>query len=213
MVSCVGGTPVSHQRACRCLRGRGSDTSYDRALAPDAAPPPPDVPVSPLPSSSRDTTWLSAVLIVAAIAGAFGSALRTPFQYDDLSTVVENVSIRDLSAIGTVLSPVADVSPTAGRPVLNVSFAVDYAIAGLDVLAYHATNGALHVLCALLLYAVVRSTLRLPAAASLGRHRDVIAVLVAAIWAVHPLQSGAVTYISGRSDVLVGLWFMATLYA
>ena len=213
MISCAGGTPASRNRSCRCLRCRSSGTSYDRVLAPDAAPPPPDVPVSPLPSSPRYTTWLSAVVIVAAIIAAFGSALRTPFQYDDLSSVVENVTIRDLSALRTVLSPVADVSPTAGRPVLNVSFAVDYAIAGLDVLAYHATNVALHVLCALLLYAVVRSTLRLPAAASLGRHRDIIAVMVAAIWAVHPLQSGAVTYISGRSDVLVGLWFMATLYA
>lgn len=181
------------------------------AAGPGANPS--DVPVLPVPSSSRYTTWLSAALITAVILGAFASGLRTPFQYDDLSTVVENVTIRDLSAIRTVLNPVADVSPTAGRPVLNISFAVDYAVAGLNVVEYHSTNIALHVLCALLLCAVVRATLHAPVTGKLADRANVIAVTVAAIWAVHPLQSGAVTYISGRSDVLVGMWFVATLYA
>ena len=171
------------------------------------------MPVSAVPSLSRHTTWLTAAFITAAILAAFASGLRTPFQYDDLSTVVENVTIRDLSALKAVLTPVADVSPTAGRPVLNVSFAIDYALWGLNVVGYHSTNIALHVACALLLFAVVRATLRASAAVAFADQADAIAATVAVIWAVHPLQSGAVTYISGRSEVLMGVWFMATLYA
>jgi protein O-mannosyl-transferase len=53
-------------------------------------------------------------------------------------------------------------SSFTGRPVVNLSFAVNYAIGGLSVRGYHVWNMALHVCCALLLFGVVRRTLELP---------------------------------------------------
>ena len=163
-------------------------------------------------SSSNYTAWLGAVVIAVAVVAAYAPGLSTPFQYDDLSTVVENQSIRKLSAIGAVLSPPANTMPTSGRPLLNLSFAIDYAITGLNVVGYHATNLVLHLACALLLFAIVRTTARLPHV-GLGDDADVIAAATAAIWAVHPLQTGTVTYISGRSESLMALWYLASLYA
>lgn len=162
--------------------------------------------------SSRYTTWVNAIVVALAVVIAFAPGLSTPFQYDDLSTVVENGSIRKISAIGTVLSPPANMMPTSGRPMLNLSFAVDYAFTGLNVVGYHVTNLALHLICALLLFLVVRTTARLPWLGLVG-HADAIAAATTAIWALHPLQTGTVTYISGRSESLMGLWYLASLYA
>jgi protein O-mannosyl-transferase len=155
---------------------------------------------------------VSAIVIALAVVMAYAPGLSTPFQYDDLSTVVENQSIRRLSALGAVLSPPANMMPTSGRPALNLSFAIDYAFTGLNVVGYHATNLALHLVCALLLFVVIRTTAQLPQL-GLAAHANVIAAATTAIWAVHPLQTGTVTYISGRSESLMALWYLASLYA
>jgi tetratricopeptide (TPR) repeat protein len=174
---------------------------------------------------SRYAAWLIAAAGAVAIIVAFAPGLRTPFHYDDLSSVVENGSIRRLSAIGQVLSPPADGAPTAGRPVLNLTFAIDYALNGLDVVGYHVTNLSLHLICALLLFGLVRTTVRscceppadpaarLEAKAHPTSLAAVVAAAAAAIWAVHPLQTGTVTYISGRSESLMAVCYLATLLA
>jgi tetratricopeptide (TPR) repeat protein len=125
---------------------------------------------------------------------------------------VENDSIKHLSDLHLVLSPPPNVTPTSGRPVLNLSFAIDYALTGLNASGYHATNVALHLVAALLLFGIVRWTVRLPAV-GLESPADFIAIATAAIWAVHPIQIGAVTYISGRSDVLMAVCYFAVLAA
>jgi protein O-mannosyl-transferase len=165
-----------------------------------------------MPTSPRVAIWLSAAVIAIAVLAAYAPGLHTPFHYDDLSTVVENESIRDLSALGRVLSPPANVTPTSARPLLNLSFAVDYATGALNVAGYHATNIAIHLVVALLLFAIVRATATWPAA-GFGDRADIVAAATAAIWAVHPLQTGAVTYVSGRSESLMAVWYLATLLA
>ena len=152
-----------------------------------------------MPFTSKSIAWFSVASIALAVVAAFSTGLRTPFQYDDLSTIVENDSIKRLSDVHLALSPPPNATPTSGRPLLNLSFAVDYAMTGLNVTGYHVTNVALHLVAALLLFAIVRHTLRLPAL-GLASHADLMATATAAIWAVHPIQIGAVTYISGRSE-------------
>ena len=62
-----------------------------------------------------------------------------------------------------------------GRPLLNLSLAVNYAISGLDVWSYHATNLAIHILAALLLFGILRRTFLLPATGqSLGSRRHLL---------------------------------------
>src|SRR6185295_8376582 len=100
---------------------------------------------SVVPFSFRSSAWFSGAIIALAVIAAYSTGLRTPFQYDDLSTIVENDSIRRLSDLHLALSPPANATPTSGRPLLNLSFAIDYAITGLNVIGYHATNIALHL--------------------------------------------------------------------
>ena len=105
--------------------------------------------------------WRAALILVAIVA-VYANSLRGPFVLDDQASVVQNAEIRDLGRLDRVLTPLPD-SPVAGRPLVNLSFAIDYAIGGLEVTSYHVANLAWHVACAWLLFGIVRRTMELPA--------------------------------------------------
>ena len=76
--------------------------------------------------------------------------------------MVLNPTIRHLWPIGPVLMPPMSASTVAGRPLLNLSFALNYAFGGLEERGYHITNLAIHILAGLALFGIVRRTLLLP---------------------------------------------------
>lgn len=165
----------------------------------------------------RSVRWVG-LAIVLLILLAYGNTFSGEIVLDDEMSVVENFSIRRLSDLGTVLSPPAD-STVGGRPIANLSFAFNYAIGGLQVHSYHLGNLILHGLAALLLFGVVRRTLMgRPEVLQTLRLRTsddaaVLAGAVAAMWAVHPVLTSAVTYIAQRTEVLMGTFYLLTLYA
>lgn len=96
---------------------------------------------------------------------------------------------------------------------LNLSYAVNYALGGTAVQGYHLLNLAIHVLAGLTLYGLVRRTLLRPVLnARFGRASMPLALAVAGIWMLHPLQTEAVTYVSERAESLMGLFYLLTLY-
>jgi hypothetical protein len=100
----------------------------------------------------------------------YSNSLSGPFVYDDQLSIVENRYIRQLSSPSRLFFPEREL-PVAGRPLVNVSFAINYAIGGLEVRGYHVWNVAIHILCALLLFGVVRRTLDLPRLRSVSPER------------------------------------------
>ncbi len=155
---------------------------------------------------------MRAIAIAAAIALTYLNGLSGPFVLDDQASIVENESIRG-SALQSVLAPPAN-SPVAGRPVVNVSFAINYAIGGLSVRGYHLWNIAMHIACALLTFGIVRRTLELPSLrARLGPHSIDLAFAVALVWAVHPLNSEVVDYLTQRTESMMGVFLLLTMYA
>ncbi len=162
------------------------------------------------PSPSVRPAILPGVLLVVAVVAAYANSLGAPFLFDDAGAVTENTTIRRLWS-AAVFFPPADGSTTTGRPLVNVSFALDYALHGLSAPGFRATNLALHAASALLLFGFLRRVIR-----SLGRPApapDGVAVLAAAVWALHPLQTESVVCIAQRTEVLCGFFFLATLYA
>ena len=124
--------------------------------------------------------------------------LSAPFTFDDDHAIVLNEQIRHIS---TSLSPTERGSPLAGRPLVSLSFAVNYALGGLDVRGYRLVNVGIHVICALLLFGIAR------------RHLETsVAFAIALIWMVHPLVSEPVDYVSQRTELMMGAFFLATLY-
>jgi Flp pilus assembly protein TadD len=141
----------------------------------------------------------SVALIVAAVVIAYANSLNGPFILDDYAAIVGNTSIHDLWN-PAVLTPAPEL-PVSGRPVANVSFAVSYAIGGLSETGYHAANIAIHLACALLLFGLLHRTL------------NAVALVAALIWAIHPLNTEAVDYMTQRTELLLGLFYLLTMYA
>lgn len=168
--------------------------------------------------SSGPNKWLAALLLAIAIGIVYGRALDIPFVFDDNESVTTNTSIRSLwPLIGTdenrgPLNPVRDL-PTTARPVVNYSFALSYCFSGLEPPGYHLVSIVMHFCNAMLLMAVVRRTLQLPYFG--GRFADVagwLAFAVALLWAVHPLLTDAVVYITQRTELMMAWFYLATLY-
>ena len=152
------------------------------------------------------------VLIIAAGAAAYSNTFAVPFVFDDIDAIVHNESIREMWQLHRVLSPGPDAT-VSGRPVANLSLAVNYALGGLNVRGYHVFNLTIHVLAALVLFGIVRRTLGGEALRErLGEAATPLALVVALIWLVHPLQTESVTYVIQRVESLMGLFYLLTLY-
>jgi tetratricopeptide (TPR) repeat protein len=151
----------------------------------------------------------AAILLAGGVA--YANSLAGPFIFDDRLAIVESPNIRRWSPLSTVLFPARE-SPVAGRPLVNLSFAVDYAIGGLDVRVYHLTNITIHLLCALVLFGIVRRTLESGRIAPAFRPADV-ACAAALVWTVHPLNSETVDYLTQRTESMMALFYLLTLYA
>ncbi|HVU32920.1 MAG TPA: tetratricopeptide repeat protein [Opitutaceae bacterium] len=185
-------------------------------------------------SPSRWVTVACAGGLVLATVAAYHGSFRVPFLFDDTFAIVDNRSIRHLADVKDVLFPAAGYGITvSGRPILNLSLALCYAISGTQVWSYHAFNLLIHSLGGLTLFGLVRRTLAFWNVRSGGRSepaprpgrgapvRDsfaptnettLLAAAVALLWLLHPLQTEAVTYIIQRTESLMGLFFLLTFY-
>ena len=151
-------------------------------------------------------------MIALAALVAYHNSFTAPFLMDDLPSVDDNLTIRHLWPIWKALSP-SPASFVGGRPIVNLSLAVNYALGGTSVWGYHAFNLAVHLLAGLTLYGIVRRTLVRPGfREQFGAATEWAALTVAVIWTVHPLQTEAVTYVSQRCESLMGLFYLLTLY-
>ncbi len=173
--------------------------------------------LTPAPPTYRALRpWLPAAVIVLATVAAYANSFRGAFVYDDLGSIVHNPHVRSLTPLREAIS--LDLWGTGAtvdaRPVLAISFAVNYAIGQLDPLGYHLANLAIHVCAAVLLLGILR---RVFAAARAEERTGVgsgtLAFVCALLWAVHPLQTSAVTYVVQRAESLAGLLYLLAAYA
>ena len=164
---------------------------------------------------------LVGVLVLAGVA-AYHNSFGGVFVFDDHRHIVSNESIRHLS-------PVWEHLVGRRRPVARLSLAVNYACGELRVWGYHAFNLAVHLLAGLALFGVVRRTVIARAESQHG-HASVampprvpqplcpssaapwLALAVALVWIVHPLNSQAVTYTIQRCESLMGLFYLLAIY-
>ena len=170
------------------------------------------------PEERRAGWSLTAAVILALSVGlAWANSFGNGFVFDDAGSIVGNPTIRRLWPPGPVLSPPSDMGWTVGgRPLVNLSLAVNYAISGTRVWSYHLGNVTIHFAAALLLYGIVRRTWARGRFAGGPGRREVrpepAALAIAAVWALHPLQTAAVTYLVQRAESLMGLCALLTLY-
>ncbi|MBI5381197.1 MAG: tetratricopeptide repeat protein [Opitutae bacterium] len=162
--------------------------------------------------AQRHRTLLASVTLALAAAAAYVNSFAVPALLDDRITILDNPTLRQLWPLGPVLFPPGEVF-SAGRPLLNLSFALNYAAHGEAVGGYHLVNLLLHLGAGLALFGIMRRLLALPIwKERLSAGGTWLAWGVALLWLLHPLQTAAVTYISQRAEVLMGLCYLLTIY-
>jgi len=180
--------------------GRRGRASAERSGAPEAKPGP------ALAAARRSLDGLdAAVALVLALAtlAAYANALDAGFVYDDVGSIVENPHVHWRELGLRELAAAATSSPTR-RFVANASFGLDHWLFGLDARAYHATNVAIHIACSAFVYLLLR---RLVA----GEGARIACAVAAAVFALHPIETQAVTYVVQRMASLAALFCVASL--
>jgi protein O-mannosyl-transferase len=185
----------------RRSKSSGKRPSHGHAISPSRNP---DAGFSRLPG-------YAALLILVAVL-AYSNSFNNPFVFDDMSSIVTNTNIRELSSAAALSGPVQ--SAIAGRPLVSFSLAINYALGALNPWGYHVWNLAVHILAGLLLFGIVRRTLSLARIPARLRERAAgISLAVAVVWVVHPLNSEIVNYVTQRTEAMMGLFYFLTLYA
>lgn len=145
-----------------------------------------------------------APLVIALLALlAYANSFRVPFMFDDLSVLVRNPDVRTVFPL--ILS---------SRWLVDLTFKLNYLVHGYAVGGYHLVNLLLHITAGLLLYGIIRRTLAGPLLrAAFGKAAGWLALAVAALWVVHPLQTESVTYVCQRYEAMMGICMLGSLYA
>lgn len=154
---------------------------------------PPNLPASSFAAQG----WLT-VAVLAAYANAFGGV----FQFDDYNVIVQQTGVHSIGAWWQGMPGI--------RPLLKLSYAANWTLDN-RALGFHAVNLTLHALNTLLVFQLLRRLaprLGVEATNAFGA-----AFIAALIFALHPAQTEAVTYISGRSVSLLALFALGSLLA
>jgi tetratricopeptide (TPR) repeat protein len=149
------------------------------------------------------------VLILAALGFIlYLGALRAPFVFDDRAYVIGNPAITSLSNFWGF---------SGTRYVGYLSFALNYAIGGLNPFDFHLTNVLIHIINSILVFYLLLATFRTPVIEAFASGKKAaaalpVAVVVSLIFLAHPVQTQSVTYITQRFASLATLFYLLSLF-
>jgi len=153
----------------------------------------------------------AALFVCVVSCAAFANSFSGRFVFDDIHEIERNSRLERLLPPWEAMF-VGNRLPA--RPLPYLTFAVDRRLWGIEPFGFHLTNLAIHVVSALALFEIARLTLLSPRLRDRWGDRAVaIAATIAAIWAVHPLQTQSVTYVYQRIESLHGMFFLLALAA
>ena len=162
-----------------------------RAIAAD--------PGSRLPVLARLRNVGAAALLVAATLGAYGSAIRGGFIWDDAAHVQENRNLQDLGGLWRTWTDPSSLPQY--YPLVHTTFWIEHHLWRLDPRGYHMVNVLLHAASVIVLWRLLRR-LGLPGA-----------YVAAALFALHPVNVESVAWITERKNVLSGLFYLLAMSA
>ena len=156
-----------------------------------------------LQPDDRKNNQRSIILIILVGMIAWFNSYSGAFLFDDGWTIVHNEKVNEISFGRLKL----------GRPLIGYLNAINHLADGGNPRGYHLVNLVAHLLAGLTLFGLVRRTLLLERWSE--RVRDAsrpLALTIALLWMVHPIQTASVTYIIQRSESMMGLFYLLTMY-
>ncbi|MDR4508429.1 MAG: tetratricopeptide repeat protein [Candidatus Brocadiaceae bacterium] len=151
----------------------------------------------------RNVRSISFLLLIALPLAVYFNSLDNTFVYDDVFTITDNYFIRDWGNLSSFLTEdyFKNTGEVTYRPLVTLSYFIDYSIWHLNPVGYHLTNVVLHVFTVLLVYLLIFHIVK----------NCIIAFLTGVLFAVHPLLAETVNGISYREDILTTAFFLCTV--
>ncbi len=155
--------------------------------------------------------------LVVLILIIYANAFNVPFQWDEEMHIVNEPIIKDLHYFiyPAKARGFEHYNFFISRYIPHLTFALNYRIHGLSVTGYHIVNIAIHIANAILVYLLVLLTFRTPfmSDSSLKQNARFVAFFSSLLFAAHPLQTGAVTYVMQRFASLAAFFYLLSLTA
>jgi Tfp pilus assembly protein PilF len=158
--------------------------------------------------------WIAAAIVLAIAATPFLPAWGSPFHFDDLVAIKDNPEIAG-SRVDADFASHARGGPLQGRPFAAWTFHLNWRVSGFDPQGFRTVNLLLHLLTALALGLVGRATLQAEAGSLVTSGWTVVdlaSLAAMGLWAVHPLQTECVNYVTQRTEILATLCLALTLF-
>jgi tetratricopeptide (TPR) repeat protein len=147
--------------------------------------------------------WGKIFLIFFITFLVYFNSIFNPFIWDDFSLIVNNPYIRSFKNFKFYF--ITDLfrggSSNFYRPLQTISYAIIYKIFKLNPVGYHLLNIFLHTGCAILIFVLLRDI-----------YGEKISFFVSLLWAIHPVNTEAITYISGTADPLFLFFGLLSIY-
>jgi len=157
--------------------------------------------------------YLAVLLIIAGVFASYAPGLRDGFVWDDTALILRDPLIRSWRLIPEAFNHFLFVDATASnfyRPLQRLTYTLDYAAFAFRSGPYHAASILWHAAAAIALFVFAEELLL--AFGIERRKRLWIAFLAVLVWAIHPVESAAVVYVSGRADPLAATFGFFGLY-
>ncbi|UCC94803.1 MAG: tetratricopeptide repeat protein [Candidatus Omnitrophota bacterium] len=151
-------------------------------------------------------------VVVIAIVGfaVYANSLKGEFIWDDEGLVKNNIYIKSFSHLPDIFTEPLGVGnqerdsfdyPRFWRPLQAFTYMIDYQLWELNVVGYHLSNILLHIGVALALYWLTGLLFK----------NQLLSLCASLLFVVHPIHTEAVSYISGRADLLAALFMVLCL--
>jgi hypothetical protein len=157
---------------------------------------------SPAPRSSSRTALVFAAIALLTLV-AYLPSFSAPFQFDDYSAIIDNAKEREEAGMSGLNWMGARILPAA-------SFMLNYRIGGDQPFGYHVVNFAVHLLAGLAVFQLALALARTPRLRDTAPAREALvwAAVAALVFACHPIQTQAVTYIVQRMASMAAMFYL-----
>jgi len=152
--------------------------------------------------------YLALIIIALWSFTIYFNSLSGEFVFDDESVVQNNISIQSVSNIPKFFTADEGFHKVIGRyyrPVVSTTYTIDYALWGLNPFGYHLTNILIHLFSCVVLFFILLNLLRR------NKNKIFISFLSTMLFASHTVHTEAISWISGRTDSIVTLFFFLSL--
>jgi hypothetical protein len=155
--------------------------------------------------ASKRFNLIAFAIIAGLVLITYSNTFTSSFHFDDNPSIVENPTIKHVT-MDNIITLIGGI-----RPVVYLSLMLNYSLGGLNVVGYHIFNIAVHIANSAFVYLLILWTLNLPTVeAKYPGKATRMALFGALLFAVHPVQTEAVTYIITRTELLATFFYLAT---